>query len=126
MFGIILSVLDPVGKDRVESDASFEDLEKNHSDDLFALWTLVTKVYSSGGRIGGNSVLARQNARAEYSNLYMKENQSLLEYKRMFEAVLELMKSLHVPLPDSETNALDFFLKVDKKTIWVLIGHNIH
>jgi len=121
MFGIILSVLDPVGKDKVESDASFEDLEKNHSDDPFALWNLVTKVYASGGRIGGNAVLARQNARAEYSNLYMKENQSLLEYKKMFEAVLELMKSLHVPLPDSETIALDFFLKVDKKRYGFLL-----
>ena len=36
-------------------------------------------------------------------DLYTKENQSLLEYKKMFEAVLELMKSLHVPVPDSET-----------------------
>ena len=116
MCGDILSILDSSGKDKLELHQEYIDLMTNNTDIPLQMWRIIVQIYSAGIHGGGGvTAMDKSDARIEYSNIKMKDGQSILEFKKLFKASVGLLRQIDAGTPDDETQAVDFLNKSDKR-----------
>ena len=71
-----------------------------------------------GGEI---TIMNKQKARHSFAMLKIRENQSILDFKKSFRAAVDLMIQIEAGEPDKATQAVEFLAKCDEKRYGVML-----
>jgi len=109
MYKVAMSICDPVLKDQVHNNESYEDIDERQ--DTLALLKIIKKtMYSNGDddtHMGYNHVIAMSN----YYRVQQERFQSLKDYRDQFVAYRKVCEQLGIKVGESEDGATNVLKK---------------